>query len=168
MKHSMLNKLSFLAILFVGMIFLIACAKDKIPVIEQIEPTKWEKLTGDYQVYDTLGNFLYQMSISHIHNDFNNKDSLYFQNLDDNFNFGCLQPYSIALYNNFFQFGHHEQLFDNLNNSWKMIDVANLPYNNFQNDTIKLKFRITNINYYLSDLVPYCDTTKIQIAVKQH
>jgi hypothetical protein len=42
-----------------------ACRKDKVqePVIE--EPTKWELISGDYKVYDTLGEYLYKMSINY-------------------------------------------------------------------------------------------------------
>lgn len=163
-----LNKYHLVALVIITGFQFLSCSKDKVPKPTIDEPTKWEKISGNYKVYDTLSNFLYEMSISHIHTNLNNRDSLFFQNLNDNYNFGRQQPYSIAIYNNFFQFGHHELLFDNQNNRWKMIDVANLPFNNYYNDTIKLKFRITNINYYLEDLVPYCDTTKIQIAVKQH
>lgn len=154
--------------LLVGITTLMACAKDKIPVEEPVKPTKWELIEGDYKVYDTLGTFLYDMSINHLKSQFIDFDSLRFENLDNNFVFGEQQSFYTDLYINFFTFGHHSLLLDNAGNSWKMMEVGNLPYNNFQNDTIKLKFRITNINYYLSDLVPYCDTTKIQIAVKQH
>lgn len=146
-----------------------ACTKEKVPLPpEPVEPTKWEKIAGNYKVYDTLGNFLYEMNIAHIFSSELNVDSLYFQNMDGNFSFGEQQPYFGFPDLNFFRFGYHELLSDSLNNRWKMIEVGDLPYNNYYDDTIRLKFRLTNINYYLEDLTPYKDTIKFQIAVKQH
>ncbi len=152
---------------FLGLV--VSCTKDKTPQPPYPkEPTKWEKLAGSYDVFDTSGNYLYEMNISHYKSAFANLDSLYFTNLDGCFSFGAQQPVYSGEYINKFQFGHHQLLLDNFNNRWKFVEVGNLPYNNFKNDTIKLKFRITNINYWMLDAVPYCDTTKIQIAVKQH
>lgn len=153
------------------LLFLIfcSCTKDKTPLsLESTEPTKWERLAGSYDVFDTLGNYLYEMNISHYKSAFANLDSLYFTNLDGCFSFGAQQPVYSGEYINKFQFGHHQLLLDNFNSRWKFVEVGNLPYNNFKNDTIKIKFRITNINYWMLDAVAYCDTTKIQVAVKQH
>lgn len=108
------------------------------------------------------------MKIRHFYNSTLNVDSLYFNNVDGNFSFGKQQSIFTGDYSNFFQFGHHISLKDKTNKRWKMVEVGDLPYNNYNNDTIKLNFRITNINYYLEDITPYMDTTKIQIEVKQH
>ncbi|MFN5417695.1 MAG: hypothetical protein ACK5B9_11610 [Flavobacteriia bacterium] len=146
-----------------------SCTKEKVPLPpEPVEPTKWEKIAGDYKVYDTLGNYLYEMNIEHFKAKYVNIDSLWFTNIDGNFNFGYQQSNAIGAYEYYLILGHHGPLLDTNGNRWKVIDVADIPYNTFKNDTILLKYRITNINYYLEDLTPYMDTTKIQIAVKKH
>ena len=123
MRITFQYRIFLLATMVAGSFLFGGCKKDKVPIVKPIELTKWEKLSGNYKVYDTLGIYLYDMSIAHIYNNLNNADSLYFQNLDDNFNFGRQQPYSIAMYNNFFQFGHHELLFDNQNNRVLLVIV---------------------------------------------
>ena len=158
-----------LATVVAGSVLFGSCKKDKVPISEPTELTKWEKIAGNYKVFDTLGIYLYDMSISHSHNFSNNTDSLYFENLDDNFDFSSLQlNFGSGVSEYFITIGPQDTIYDNANNRWKLLAIADVNFNTLINDTIKMKYRITNINYYLSDLVPYCDTTKIQIAVKQH
>lgn len=163
------TRLYLLATFVAGSFLCGSCTKDKVPIIEPNEPTKWEKISGNYKVYDTLSNFLYDMSISHIHNEINNSDSLHYQNLNDNFNFSSLQlNFGSGVSQYFITIGPIDTIYDKNNKKWKLFALADVAFNTLKNDSIKMKYRITNINYYLSELVPYCDTTIIQIAVKQH
>lgn len=146
-----------------------ACTKEKVPLPpEPVEPTKWEKIAGNYKVYDTLGNYLYEMGISHIHNDSNNTDSLHFDNYGNLFNITCYQSPWSGIPEGYIEIGSKNPIEDKYSKRWDLSQATNLDYNVLINDTLKLRYRRVNILYYLEDISPYCDTTIIEIAVKQH
>lgn len=61
---------------FLITLILFSCTKDKTPLpTTPTEPTKWEKITGNYKVYDTLGIYLYNMEIIHVFNETIKKDT---------------------------------------------------------------------------------------------
>jgi len=156
-----------------GFLLLISlgCRKDKVPALPlPPEPTKWEKISGAYKVYDTLGVFLYNMNISHVPSGNNNTDSLRFENFDGEFTFTYKQEDFSNEPELLIRTGYHEELFDSNMNRWKLLTAANdqFYYNVLENDTIRFIFRKTNINYYLYDSVPYFYCECKQIAVKQH
>lgn len=162
----------FTLFFFIVAFFLVnSCKKDKVPEpIPLPGPTKWEKIAGNYKVYDTLGEFLYEMNISHIHNDSNNTDSLKFENFDGEFTFTNKQEKFSNYPDLLIQTGYHQLLYDSNMYRWKLQTAANdeFYYNVLENDTIRLIFRKTNINYYLLDDTPYFYCECKQIAVKQH
>lgn len=152
----------------ISVTILVACKKDKVEGPVENAPTKWEQIVGDYKVYDTLGVYLYDMSISHSYNDQTNQDILFFQNFDFDFDFETAQPFPGSNPEFYIRVGYHDTLYDTLSNRWKVLLYLDDVYNNvLQNDTIKLGFTKTNINYYLLDLVPYYSCDCKQIAVKQ-
>lgn len=157
---------------FVIFLSFLSCRKDKVqePVVE--EPTKWEVISGDYKVYDTLGVYLYDMSIEHITGKNENDeiiDSLRFINIDSSFNINYEQPnFSFSNYpKHHFYLGSHDSMLDHHGNRWDFMGLTNEIYNSLINDTIKLRFSKNNIQYYLQDIVQYEECTCIQIAVKQ-
>lgn len=151
----------------IGIGFLLACTKEKTPTPATPEPTKWEKISGHYKVFDTTGVYLYDMDLIHIHNPVNNRDSIRFENFDGEFTFTSEQqewsniPMGVTI-------GGGDMLYDSNNKRWKLYGASWLDYNVFYNDTIKLRFNKTNINYYIEDLTPYYACDCKQIAVKQH
>lgn len=153
--------------LIAGVSLFFSCTKEKTPTPVIPEPTKWEKIAGSYKVYDTTGVYLYNMDLIHIHNDATNRDSLRFENFDGEFTFTTQQeetsnaPMNIAI-------GVHNLLYDSNSKRWRIFGPSYLDYNNYNNDTINLRFDKTNINYYISDLTPYYACDCKQIAVKQH
>ncbi len=162
----MVNK-TIILYFFISLGFL-GCKKEKVemPCPEPL-PTKWELISGDYKVYDTLGVYLYDMSISHIGtNEFNN-DSLKFDSFDGEFTFTVRQA-NFSNYPMYTTIGFHDNLYDSQGKRWKIASAQYEDYNNFVNDTIRLRFSKTNINYYLLDLVPYYSCDCKQLAVKQH
>jgi len=161
-KHSLL--------LFISSIFLYSCKKDKVPVPPpEEEPTLSEKVAGHYKVYDTIGIYLYDMDIIRIHNNIDNTDSLRFENFDANFTFTVKQEsQNPSNYPNYVRIGSHPLLYDSNSKRWKISSAAYTYYNSFLNDTLPLRFQKTNINYYISDLVPYYACDCKQITVKQH
>ncbi|MFN6086181.1 MAG: hypothetical protein ACK476_14800, partial [Fluviicola sp.] len=70
------------------LLILFSCTKDKTPTFVD-NRTIWEKVNGKYNVYDTLGNFLYEMEIIHKDPKLTGSiaDSLQFINFDHDFNF---------------------------------------------------------------------------------
>jgi hypothetical protein len=132
-------------------ISLFSCRKDKVqePVIE--EPTKWELISGEYKVYDTLGEYLFDMGIEHFQKEDSVSDDIrdYFRfvNFDNEFVFDKSQYskpsnyYGSQLY---VELGSHDTLFDSDGNRWKFFGVLEEGYNKFQEDTIFLKFKKTN------------------------
>lgn len=160
------------ASLFVVVIF--SCRKDKVqePVVE--DPTKWELISGDYMVYDTLGAYLYDMRIDHFldvdSSDGDKHNYFRFDNFDGQFTFEQKQISESILSEPYINIGYHDTLYDDDGNRWKLTFASGISddYNYLREDTILLRFDKTNINYYLQDLVPYYECECKQIAVKQN
>ncbi|MGV3613405.1 MAG: hypothetical protein ACO1N0_20775 [Fluviicola sp.] len=158
-------KLLILAFI-IGMSIIFSCTKEKTPVPVTPEPTLWENVNGHYKVYDTTGAYLYDMDIVNIHvNEYT--DSLRFENFDGEFTFTTIQSYP-NLYPTSVRIGGGDTLYDSNNKRWKLYGPSYLDNNNFNNDTLKLRFNKTNINYYILDITPYYACDCKQIAVKQH
>lgn len=143
---------------------LVGCTKDKVPLPP--EPTKLEKFAGDYKVYDTLGSYLYDMRLVAIDNDGTNYDSIRFENFDGEFTFTTKQE-NFGNYPMYVRIGAHSLLVGNQGNRWQLFSTNWEGYNNWENDTIKIRFEKTNINYWIEDVVPYFACDCKQIAVKQ-
>ncbi|MNJ86514.1 hypothetical protein D3C87_40140 [compost metagenome] len=151
----------------VGVSMFFSCTKEKTPTPVTPEPTKWEKIAGSYKVYDTTGVYLYDMNLIHIHNDATNRDSIRFENFDGKFTFTTQQE-EFNNYPMYVAIGFHNPIFDTNSKRWQLGGGADSYYNSYNNDTIPLKFQMTNINYYISDITPYYACNCKQIAVKQH
>jgi hypothetical protein len=133
------------------------------------EPTKWELISGNYNVYDTLGGFLYTMDIVHIYNELDNIDSLRFENFDGEFTFSQKQSNFANDPEMKITIGYHDTLYNSQMKRWKILtSLIEDEYDNvYRNDTIRIRFRKTNINYWIEDVVPYFACDCKQIAVKQ-
>lgn len=145
------------------------CTKDKVP--EPHIPTKYEIIAGNYKVYDTLGVFLYEMSIEHrVGQDSlgHLTDSLKFVNLDNHFTITKVQDGSTCSFKRDFLIGKHFPIMDEFNKRWWIMGLSSCEYNVSENNTIHLKFHKCNILYYLEDCTPYFDEIIYQVAVKQH
>lgn len=147
--------------------FVASCNKDKVQTTVVVEPTKWELISGDYKVYDTLGAFLYDMSISHKKNEPLNEDSLMFENFDGEFTFTVKQD-DFTNYPLYLTLGFHDTICDSQSNRWRLMAGLSEDYNQLIDDTIKLRFTRTNINFWFEDVVPYFTCDCKQIAIKQH
>ena len=151
----------------VGVLLLLACTKEISTLTPELL-TKWDKIEGSYKVYDTLGEFLYDLNIVHVPDPENETiDSLRFENFDGEFTFTVKQE-NFANMPMYVRIGVHNILFDTQNRRWKLGGAAYEHYNQFEKDTIRLRFQKTNINYYIEDSTPYFECDCKQIAVKQH
>jgi hypothetical protein len=154
---------------FLGLV--VSCTKDKTPQppIPE-EPTKWDKIAGNYKVYDTLGSYLYEMEIIHTYNDVFKIDTLIYLNLNNQFNLFSRQYYNPPNADPFYiRIGPEDTVSDKYNKRWQLITYGQSDgCNIWKNDTIKMKFGQTNIKYWIEDAAPYLDTVITQVAVKQH
>lgn len=151
----------------IGISIFLGCKKDKVQTIPVPEPTKWELISGTYKVYDTVGVYLYDMNIVHVPSEAENIDSLRFENFDGEFTFTSKQTNAANFYWSA-SIGGHDTLLDSNGKRWKLSGSLYEDYNTFDNDTIRLRFQKTNINYWIEDVVPYYACDCKQIAVKQH
>lgn len=156
-------------------IILANCAKDKVPTPP--EPpfmTKWNRIEGSYNVYDTLGEFLYEMQIDHfteLDSLNHERDFLNFNNVDGQFTVKEVQNPSNVIFNGYdpilepeLHIGMHMSMVDKYGKRWRLFG-----YHNFwKNDTIQLVFQKCNILYYLEDCTPYFCGDVHHVAVKQH
>jgi hypothetical protein len=165
-QKAAISNMKWITPIIFSVILLLGCKKDKVPIPVPVEPTKWELIEGEYKVYDTLGTFLYNMNIVHIYNELDDLDSLRFENFDGEFEFTTKQE-NFSNYPMYTAIGGGDTLYDSQMNRWKLYAGVSDDYNQLINDTIKLRFQKTNINYWIEDVVPYYACACKQIAVKQ-
>jgi len=162
--------MNFIQMLFIAL-FIASCNKDtvpapKTPVIP--EPVKWEVIPGDYKMYDTLGNYLYDMSISHWGlemPDGSRRDTFQFNNFDGQFDFKMYQSDAniTNLPKYYFYIGSHYPLYDSSNDRWQLYGYD--AY--YDSDTIHLLYKVHNILYWVGDSRPYELREIKQYGVKQ-
>ena len=168
-------------IFIILLIFFLACSKEKevIPNEPPIIPEKWEKYVGNYKVYDTIGNYMYDMSINHYTGisvtSGNEIDSLLIQNFADTFDirFQYMQNF---IYNpnlqEYLHIGSNDSVVDYNNKTWfvgGLIDDTNTiaKENSLINDTMIMYFKLDNILYYIPQAQPYFYCECKHVAVKQ-
>jgi|GEM_PF-1485422 len=167
------TKHQIILLLGLCLILMTSCKKDELILPKPNMITKWQKITGHYKVYDTLGVFMYEMDIYHSDTLLENKykvDSLTFINFDGQFSFSTVQSsITVSNYPNMLQLGMHYPLLDTNNKRFRIFGYGpQNGYNNIKNDTIIFYFEKQNILYYLHDLVPYYYCNCKHVAVKQH
>lgn len=108
-------------VIFTGVILLFSCSKDKTPNSFTIPSLSlWQKVHGHYKVYDTMGVYLYDMNIVHIHVS-DKIDSLRFENFDGEFTFTVQQSNpNPNNYPNYISLGYHMSLYDSNHKRWKL------------------------------------------------
>lgn len=134
---------------------------------------QWEKFVGEYNVYDTLGTFLFNAEISHYSsiNEFGVEvDSILIQNFADTMDLKFNFSYDINI--NYFNFNFHDSVVDYNNKSWHVSIIYDDPItteleNVYQSGTMTLYFRMTNLPYYINESVPYFDCYCKHVYVKK-
>lgn len=156
----------------VGIILFSSCKKDKVPTPATTpvpELTKWEVIPGTYKMYDTLGNYMHDMSIQHwyaLNENGDRKDTFQFTNFNGEFSFKNFQIDAniTNLPKYFFYVGSHQPLYDQNNDRWQL-----WTYNAYySNDSIYLSYKLHNILYYIEDTRPYESIEIKQFGIKQH
>ncbi len=153
-----------------------SCKKDD-PVEEcnQSTPEAWGKFIGDYIVYDTLDNYLYDMSISHVFSGENiygdASDSLLIENFADLFDVRF--QYQLSTNRNILDIGIFDSIKDNDDNTWFLSDFSDdlntdIRENELKNDTIVLHFLMDNTPYYIDEGRLFFRCECKHVAVKQN
>lgn len=162
----------FIIIISIFSVTIFSCKKKEpiVPVEIITETSKYELIPGEYQMYDTLGNYLYDMKITYwtgekLPNGYP-RDTFQFDNIDGQFSFKHFQSEGnvTSWPKNYFYLGHHDPLYDSLNNRYQFFGYDA----HFSNDSIYLYYEICNIKYYLYDASPYVDRYEKQVGVKKH
>lgn len=124
-----------------------------------------QKFVGVYDVYDTLGNWRYEMEVS-LHSG-TPIDSLYFQGWGGNFNvFAQHHKNDQSDFVNFIgKFG----IEDNQGKRWALFSEYDsaFMYNRLVNDTLRMSYLKDNIAFYVADGVPYFRQSYREYAVKR-
>jgi hypothetical protein len=161
-------------IFLIGLALFTNCCKDKVnPPEPSPELTKYEKIVGTYNVYDTIGGFLYQMNLSHSVNYISSSsiiDSVHYNGLEGQFYFSTSQGMMVNPVTYNLHIGPEGPVLDSLNKRWRIYthyDSNGFYDNTYRNDTIRMIYRKTNILYWLEDLTPYKDTIIKIVAIKQ-
>jgi len=151
-------------LLFILSFVTTSCKKDPAFVPTPPQPTKWEKIPGNYKVYDTSGVHLYDMRIK-----FYTQLNYYFFtfiNFDNGSNLAIYQDQSTP-YTNTISIGNCNGIYDAHSNRWNTTDLGSYAYDLFFNDTIELNFEKDNGPYWQEDDTTYHHIVVKQIAVKE-
>jgi len=123
-----------------------------------------DRFIGTYQVFDTLGVYLYEMQVSKFGT--GGRDSLLLTNYADTFDLRIL--HESYWDQDYWDVGVFFPAADHAGYSWALSDAPAFDGSNvLQNDTIPLKFTMDNIAFYWTEGVPYFSCVCKQIAVKQ-
>ncbi len=155
---------------------LFSCKKDEVEICTPPPMSQqWERFAGNYFVYDSLGSFLYEMSIEHFFSGLNEhgneSDSLSVINLNNQFEFefefdNSIDPNFLDLenINPLINYNSHHFYF------WHNADDPETDQveNYLTNDTIYLSYILDNTPYWLEDGVPFFSCECREIAVKQN
>ncbi len=164
----------YIVIVALLMVLMATSCKKEEPVQECPSPEPWERFVGDYKVYDTLGNYLYDCDISQYRdtNSYGNVvvDYLMIRNFADNFDLPI--EYSQNLDPNILNFGFYDSVPDYKDKHWfiaSLFDDLNTdhPENRLENDSITLYFERTNIKFWINEGQQYYHCECKHVAVKQ-
>jgi hypothetical protein len=157
----------FIILLWLAFAFAVAgCRRDEAadPATPSTPVDGRDKFVGTYQVFDTLGVYLYEMQVSKFGT--GGRDSLLLTNYADTFDLKVLHE---SYWNqDFLQIGAFFPAIDRAGHSWALFGAPGLDGSNvLVNDTIPLKFTMDNIAFYWTEGMPYFSCVCNQIAVKQ-
>lgn len=138
--------------------------EEECPPDTPAEVDNRDRFTGTYAVHDTLGVYLYSMTVAKFNS--GGRDSMLILNYADTFDLRILHERYWT--SNVLDIGVHFPAFDQAGHRWALFDgSAENGFNRLINDTIRLRFTMSNIVFYFEDGVPYFSCDCRQIAVKQ-
>lgn len=171
-----MKKLSTILFILLLVAFFSCKKKEIISPAPPHIPKQWEKYVGNYKVYDTLGNYIYDMNISHYigisTSSGNPLDSILIQNFADTFDLRFQFSFHTPEAIDFIDIGFNDSVVDYNNKMWwvaRLFDdsTTTIKENYLINDTIVFYFEQNNIKFYINEIQPYYRCECRHIAVKQ-
>lgn len=161
-------KISGISVLLCAMLLCIASCKPDKP----IEPTGpatpvdgRQKFVGVYDVYDTIGNWRYEMEIS-LHGESVFIDSVFLSNWGGSFDLYC--QHDDTDQGNYLGISGQFGITDHQGDRWALVREYDSLFNNtLINDTLRLSYLKDNIAFYVADGVPYFRQSYREFAVKR-
>lgn len=155
-------------------ISLFSCKPEPSKPQPQPEPEQWEKFIGEYKVYDTLGNFLFDIDIQHFDTvNFKNSevDCMIINNFANKFQLRFQYGY-VNEGLTFLDFGFHQPAYDKNGKRWHLTRKSDDPTtivkeNSLVNDTLVFYYDLNNLLYHNKDSIPYFECYCRDVAVKQ-
>lgn len=165
MKKPGKDLLRYLA--FSSLLLLAACQCDTKEPSGPADPR--QKLTGIFEMRKLENGQTYLMKVETVGPLCNNScDSLKYTNYGDLFNF--TQVRTLSNIDSMLYIGIINPLIDKSGYRWKVSSNGN-PYppflhNVIYNDSIKITFKMSNIQYYVADGIPFQDTVFTHVGVR--
>ncbi len=155
-----------LACIVVLLTILSACRKDKECPVTTPTPTDGrDRFVGTYTVYDTLGAYLYQFTISKFGSA--GRDSLLLNNFADTFDLKILHERYFTT--DFLSIGINYPALDQAGHRWALFGASGENgLNTIADDTIRLGFTMDNIAFFSEDGVSYFSCECRQVAVRSN
>lgn len=160
-----MNKQYVALLLVASMVCSYGCKRDVMAPGPSVPVDGRQKFVGMYDVYDTIGNWLYEMAIIK-HNGNGTYDSLFINGWGGEFDFYIQHDKEDAsnYLNLFGWFG----IVDHSGHRWALFREYDTLFNNtLVADTIRMSYLKDNIAFYVADGVPYFRQSYREYAVKR-
>jgi len=155
-------------LLGVMLLFMSSCKPDKpIGPTGRSAPVDGRQMfLGVYDVYDTLGNWRYEMEIS-LYQDANPYDSLLIEGWGGAFDVYVQRNQGNT--SNYLNFIGSFGIVDHIGHRWALYSEYDsaFQYNSLINDTLRLSYLKDNIAFYVTNGVPYFRQSYREFAVKR-
>lgn len=161
-----MNKLCIALLLVATVICSYGCRKDSVEPGPSVPEDGRQKFMGIYDVYDTLGNWRYEMEIS-LHQGITNIDSVYVVNWGNEFN--LFIQHDDGNTSNYLNLNGQFGIEDHEGHSWALFEEYDSLFMNghLVNDTLRMSYLKDNIAFYVADGVPYFSQSYREYAVKR-
>ena len=142
------------------------CKRDVVEPDDVVAVDGRQKFVGVYDVYDTLGNWRYEMEISIAH-DFSPFDSLLIEGWGGAFDVYVQR--NIGNISNYLNFIGDFGITDYEGHRWALFSEYDyvFQYNSLVHDTLRMSYLKDNIAFYVADGVPYFRQSYREYAVKR-
>ncbi|MCO5276030.1 MAG: hypothetical protein M9900_14060 [Flavobacteriales bacterium] len=161
-----MNKQYVALLLVASMVCSYGCKRDVMAPSPSVPVDGRQKFVGTYDVYDTFGNWRYEMEIS-LHPGIANIDSVYVENWGDEFN--LFIQHDDGNTSNYLNLNGQFGIQDHEGNRWALFEEYDSLFMNgyLMNDTLRMSYLKDNIAFYVADGVPYFRQSYREYAVKR-
>jgi len=160
-----MNKQNVALLLVATLVCSYGCRRDVVEPGPSISMDGRQKFVGTYDVFDTLGNWKYEMQIS-LHEG-EPIDSLFIEGWGNDFDVYVQHHRNDQ--SNFLNFTGVFGIQDYYGNHWALFSEYDslFMYNRLINDTLRMSYIKDNIAFYVSEGVPYFSQSYREYGVKR-